>query len=583
MPHHATARLLSVLIITSMSLSAGAEPAAPLRVVASTTIGSGSVDTIEGVAVGPDGSIYVVGEFGKPVDRDAVGVEPRTLGEAVEARAFAYKGPGNCELPSARYGCGFIAKLNADGKRVLAVTQLAHGAGKFTSVAVNERGIYVTGYGSAGMDRLIAGHKSIVATPDRSHLPVKPYIHRDHYTDDRYDTRRDVRGSPMVLRFDADLATVTAATWLEGWQSIWHVPRPLREDRWQPVHLALLPDGDVVISHDGGYQAPLRPEDSGRTSDHHFFDVPDHLSRLGPDLDARRFHLTHAGPVMDPAKINRHYPHFKWTRPYLGQARTLDMAVDPQRKRLYVAGWVPSQTSGEPWWSPFLHAYDLDGKYLWSVYSPDPMSGGKDRMNGQVSDAAVRSVHVGHDGQLLLTTIGDGGNSVLRFDPRDYTQPASKMRGSVHSFRGRMLFWGTVARVDPDSRELTGGDHVSGFASPDGRATLTAAWSTALVPLGDAHLLGIGRQTTGFRFTDKAWDSSDSGGFLRLFDSEFRLLLSTGVKQANLRDVAAMGRRAVIVGEEALPPGSMQKAADADRADRVRGLVLVVELSEAAE
>ncbi len=503
---------VGILVVTAHAL----EPAAQQR------LGTGPRDAVEGVASHPEHGLYVAG----------------TLTEPTHAAHTQLTGqPDN----QSKYHTGFVARLDAQGKPI-AAHHFAKGLLMLTTVEVNDAGVYVGGYASPGMVAVLeklGGFSAVIGDAQRQ-TPHK--VPSDHWTDDRFDPEADGRGVPVVLRLSHDLQTLEAGTALEGWQSLWHVPRPLREDRWQPVGLALLSDGDVVVSHDGGYVRD--PGQDNPATEDHFFYVPDHLSRLSPDLKHRRWKHDIYTPTVDPdrasAILNRPWPHDT-----LGSTRTLRTRTDGSHT--YLVGWSPTQTGGEPWWSPFLFKLDGDGRIVWRAYNPDPQSGGNQRMNGLVADSAIRSIHIAPDGHVLFAGISDGGNSVLRYDPRDYNRNAEKLRGESWGFGGRTLFWGTVGRLNPDDPELLGGETILGRDPKNNR--VQAAWPIDLVGLPDGRVAVAGRQTHGFRFTPDAWSTQPHAGFLRLYDKDFRLTFSTALPGIKPMTMATWGNRIVVVGQ----------------------------------
>ena len=57
--------------------------------------------------------------------------------------------------PNARCGHGFVAYLTADGKKILHYAEFAKGIVLLTTVQVNDRGVYVAGYASQGLEALL--------------------------------------------------------------------------------------------------------------------------------------------------------------------------------------------------------------------------------------------------------------------------------------------------------------------------------------------------------------------------------------------------------------------------------------------
>jgi hypothetical protein len=540
------------LSLLAATLLASPLVAAPPELLTARVLGGGGEDNLEGVAFGPDGHIYVVGNAAKGLAGLPEGVEPLVLGASPDGWA---------------YGRGFVAKLSADGRRLLALARFAPGAAKCTSVAVTPRGVYVGGYASPAMEPLIADLGGLIRKGSWRQRKIDTYCPGEHHSEPRRKDAHDQRGVPFVLRLDAGLTELTAGTLLEGWQSVWRVPRPLGEDRWQPVCLAPLSTGEIAVAHDGGYN---RIPEAGPPGWADFYRVPDYVSRLSADLSQRRWKATIYRPRVDPKRAWRHIDRTRrrfrvpadvkaWPYDSLGQTRILRMRAD-SRDRLYVGGWSPGRTSMEPWWTPFCLRLDGRGGVEWSVYSPDPMSGEGGRMGGLVSDAAVRSVHVDADDHLLVAGIGDGGNNVMRRDPRDYTKVPPKLRGQVYGFPGRVLFFGVVTRVDAASGRLLGGNHLAAFVK--GRYQET--WATDLAPAAGGRVCAIGRHTWAFGATDDAWfrpfdeqegDKSRRGrragahSFVRLYGPAFRLRFSTSLPGVSLMTMARRGGRFAAVGQ----------------------------------
>jgi hypothetical protein len=569
------------VLLASMSL------AAPPKLISATYLGTPGDDDIEDVAIAPDGTIYVTGSTAAPIANLPKGVRLVSLGKAV---------------PECRYGCAFVARFAPDGAKLLSCVQFARGVLKLTTVAAGGGGIYVGGYASKGIEPLLKPLGGLITRGRYDQRTYKPVAPKEHFTDDDFDTDNDQRGVPCVLRFAPDLSRLEAGTLLEGWQSVWHVPLPLREDRWQPTGIAVLPGGDVVVCHDGGYVK--RPEAGETVGYEHFYYVPDYISRLSGDLKARRWKQAVYMPPMNRQTINKYLhnpsPYFRvpkitWRHDTIGQTRVLRMRAGA-KGRFYLAGWSPSRTSNEPWWCPFLLGFDGDGRCVWRAYTPDPMSGGGGRLGGLVSDAAIRSVAVDADGNVLATTIGDGGNSVLKQDPRDYTKPAGKLRGRVHSFRGRTLFWGTVVRLDANAGELLGGHCISGWSE----RRLAPAWCTDVAGLPAGRALAVGRYSKGFHFTNDAWHAAPAeerpgqkenagrrrrhvpadNGFLRVYGPDFSLSFSTPLPHVVPVTAAGRGGRCAVVGSARSAKAPVKNAVFATHAGGSDGYLMVVDVQE---
>jgi hypothetical protein len=230
-------------LVLGAAIAAAAHAKAP-TILSATFVGTAGDDNLEGASVAPDGTIYVAGNAAEPMANLPGGATAQTLGRP---------------RSGTRYGCAFVARLSGDAKRLLACVQLAPGIGKATSVAAGPGGVYVGGYANDGLEPVIARlgglqRRADMSLPSRERRPPG-----EHHSEPHVRPENNQRGVPFVLALSADLARVEGGTVLEGWQSVWHVPWPLAEDRWQPTALGLLPDGDEVVAHDGGYHLPPPP------------------------------------------------------------------------------------------------------------------------------------------------------------------------------------------------------------------------------------------------------------------------------------------------------------------------------------
>ncbi len=585
-----TARNSAILAGLCMLAACPSLSADPPTLLSAGRLGSPGGDALCDAAFASDGTLLVVGNFSQSVKKIA--------GRAVKMLASAPEGW--------QYGCGVIVRLSDDGRQVLSAVQFARGSALLTSVAVGPDGqVYVAGYGSPAVESLMTGLQRRGRYDQRRWRPTVP---REHGSEPRRADAHDQRGVPFVLRLSADLSEVTAGTMLEGWQSCWHVPRPLGEDRWQPVGLVVLPDGDVVVGHDGGYQAEPEAGLVGDLED--FYHVGDYVSRLSGDLARRRWRRMIYRPRIDREHANRFLPKTSsryleplarpWPHDSLGQTRLMRMR-SAGGDRVFLAGWSPSRTSAEPWWCPFLLQLDGRGEIIASAYTPDPFTGPKGRMGGQVSDSAIRSVAIDEKGHWLVAGIADGGNTMLRRDPRDLRRRVDGLRGEVHSFRGRTLFWGLVARLDGRSQELMGGHLICGWR---GRA-LAAAWPTDLAAAGAGGVVVIGRHTHGFDVTADGWFDPVPGsargkglsppagerpkrevpapmrhGFVRVYDPAMGVRFSASIPHTALETLCRRGRRYAAVGRSWNASAPERFAlADAPSAS-IDGYYVVMELSE---
>lgn len=367
---------------------------------------------------------------------------------------------------------------------------------------------------------------------------------------------------PCVLRI-ADDGQLVSGTFLEGWASTWHVPGLVSENVTQPVLLATLADGDVVVSHDGGYNLPSPA--SGMEA---FYAVPDHLSRLSADLTQRRWLVSWHSPLIgDPTAVTRHLhasmhftmgggtPAVDWRHGFLGNPRTLGLAVDG-RRQVVAVGWSPTRTAGEPWWSPFVVRFDGDGNEVGRWFAPDPFDGDDERLHGVVSDAAVFAVAAHGDDGLVLSLGGDGGNNVNRRDPRNWRQKLDKKwQGRFGPMSGRHLFWGGLAHLDGEGR-LTAARYL-GRPQRDTRrrkprVLMQDCWAEAVAVLADGRVAAIGRFRGTLDTVGQPWPGSDPvahyGSFLGIYSVAMEPRYVTALDPLRATALAAGGGRLFVAG-----------------------------------
>ena len=524
--------LFSLLLATS--LHAGTPPTC----VTSSFLGTSGDDDLQGVAAAPDGSILVVGNAGQPMTNLPGGINPARFG---------------ADQLTPLCGHGFVARLSPDGRKVLHYAEFAAGNVILTSVQANDRAVYVSGYASFALAPLIAGKGGLIpdypliADPVAASAPTKP---------DPLAGRPGLGrlGAPFVLRLSPDLSKIEAGTYLEGWQQVWDKKRFAKQGRemlggyleyfWQPTSLALLPSGDVIVCHDGGYFRKLTEADTPGPDAHpkmleylEFYDVPDYLSRLSPDLAKRAWQTEIRTPISsNAATVKTGWPH-----PYFGNPRTQRIRLD-QKDNLYVAGWSASLTSKEPWWSPFLWKVDVKtGQPIWRAYEYDPMSGGDHRMGGTVADTALLTVTPAADGTVLTSLLSDGGNTVMGQSP---LADGTRFEGPIKEQVGVKLvhWWGRLHRIDGETRKGLAGTSVGPWA-----------WAVDLADFGPSGVAAAGRYNGSFDFSADAWNSTspveNPNMFLRLYSPGFDRAWSTSVPGVvPFEMIRTAQNRAVIVG-----------------------------------
>jgi len=559
-------------MLTLVAVSCSAPPAvaaATPKLVTATYLGTPGDDDLQDAAIADDGTICVAGNVDRPLAPLSGGTKAVTLGEPVKGTW---------------YRAGLVAAFNADGTKLLRVAQFARGQVFLTTVLPAGDGVYVGGYAVREAAAMFEPLGGLFPDPERANavplenplpgepnpppnsLPSRPEVdpsgkHEVLTIKTRHHGDKD--GVPFVARLSRDLGTIEAATFLEGHHYAWNIAMPLYEEEWTPVGIVAVRGGDLVVLHDGG--APV----------HHYYG-PDYVSRLSPDLKERtwRFDVWH--PEIQPIdKIRRRREEFReWKYPILGQIRTLRMRGDEQGN-VYLGGWSVSMTSNEPWWCPFLWKLDPRGNVGWKAYSFDPMGGPDGRMGGLVSDSAIRAMAIGDGGDLLVSGISDGGNTVLRRDPRDYSKSGPEFRRGLGGMKGRELYVGHLMRLDAKTRELRAGTMLGSYADRG----YEPAWAVDVAGLPGRRILAVGRHSRNHAATPDAWfdAKTDRGMFLSVFADDFEKLFSTNVPDAIPYAVARRGPRCVIVGMAASGRTPSVKPLFAKHAGNLDGYLMVAD------
>jgi hypothetical protein len=507
----------------------GAEPS--LRLETATLLGTEEDDDIQGVAAAADGSIYLAGNTGKLVSSLPGGAQAVTLGAPAK---------------EPRCGCGFVARLSPDGKKILDYVQFSPGVTLLTTVEASSAGVYVGGYASAALEPLwkdVPGLIKDYPLAKEVELTRAGKIAEANGIPDGKDPLADRPGlgrygAPCVLRFDARLKSLQCGTYLEGWQQVWDKVRVIRtkpkfehwprEFFWQPTSLGPLSSGDLVVCHDGGYFRLVTDKERETTKGDKealrrlgFYDCCDWLSRLSADLSQR----TWKQAIYTPS-VNTEAARVKpgWPYPHYSSPRTTRMRLD-RRDSIYLCGWSASATAKEPYWSPYLWKINAkDGGLQWKAYEHDPMSGKDNRLDGDVADTAVTTLALDADGNLLSGLLADGGNTVMGWSPAGQLHKhfEKEIKGGWYG-GGLAHWWGMIHRVDAGSRQGLGGARL-------GRT----AWAVDLASLPGNHVLAVGRCNGRFEWTPNAWQQGDPDenpvAFLRLYSPDFDLLLSTAIR-----------------------------------------------------
>jgi hypothetical protein len=512
----------------------------PLNLLISTYWGTEEDDDLQSAYEGPDGSIYIVGNLGKENNNIPKGLKV-VIGNPVEG---------------ARCGRGFIARLSSDFKKILNYTEFSEGIGIFTTVVVNKNGVYIGGYASEGLEDLIKGVPGVM-----KEYPLKREIGlikegKILEANGIFSERDPIEGRPGLGRYGApfvlllthDLKKVIGGTYLEGWQQVWDKDRVKRikpreffekEYFWQPTLISILKDGSVIVCHDGGYFRILTEEDKKIANEISkgdekiykevlsklsFYDMCDYLSKLSSDLSKREWKIE----IYTPEVKKEHALEIKNVPlNHYGSPRTHRMRID-KKENIYLCGWSASATKNEPWWSPYIWVIDSKtGKIIKKLYEYDPMSGNDNRMGGQVADTAVTSLNFDREGNLLVSLLSDGGNSVMWWSPK--AELGKRFEGEIKGDKYVKLvhWWGMIHKVNPETCEgiIGVGMTSKGLDAPG------PAWVVDLSSLSNNNILCVGRCNHEFLWTENAFlkgnPEENPMCFIRVYDKDMNLLFSS--------------------------------------------------------
>jgi len=536
-------------------------------------MGTRGQDDLQGVACDGE-AIYVAGNTGEAQTNGPDGVKIVRFGQ---------------DAKSPRCGVGFVARLTIDGKSVTHYAEIGAGTGIMTSVVATREAVYVSGYANEQLEPLIKDvpglmrtyglpRASETVTEGRSTGASKPGLHK--------------HGAPFVLKLSKDLSRIEAGTYLEGWQQVWEKQRVIqtkptwkswpREYFWQPTTLNVTAGGDVVVTHDGGYDRENTPEDLAAAKQAkdpakllgrlRFYDVCDHVSRLSGDLSKRVWHQTIYAPETNQqaaAQLRDGWPKGHYSNPRTHRTK-LDAAGT-----VYLAGWSASATSAEPYWTPYLWRLDGGtGRVVGKSYAYDPLAGeGNQRMNGTVADTAITALAVEPDGTVLAGLLSDGGNTVMGLSPK--ADLKTRFEGPVTGgdYGGGLVhWWSQLHRLDATKNEGIARTRI-------GRT----AWLVEIVPLASKHVLAVGRCNGKFETTKDALQvagvDENPVAFVRVYDGEMKMVHSSQIRGVvPFEAVAISPTRVAIVGRAAAK--SEPLLLDKQAGQQEDGYLLIVEIGK---
>jgi hypothetical protein len=546
-----------------------------MEIISASYFGSAADGDLQGAAAAPDGSIYVVGNSSTLTETPLDGISVTQFGSPAK---------------SPRCGCGFIAHLSPDGKHILHYAQFSPGVVIFTTAQASGNDVYVSGYGSAELEGVLKNHPGLI----REFPLVQEIKSFEQETAngkvDKIAGRPGLGryGAPCVLRLSADLKTLRSGTYLEGWQQVWDKKRVSKQGSqmlggyqeyfWQPTSLAILKDATLLVCHDGGYFRMATGKDRELAKDDPklldrllFYDTCDYVSSLSSDLTQRLWKKPIYTPPVDPAVAKT--VKDGWPLTHYSSPRTHRMRLD-RDGNIYLCGWSASATSKEPWWSPYLYKLDSKtGDIVWKAYEYDPLSGGDNRLGGQVADTACVSLAIDEDGNVLSSLLADGGNSVMEWSPKAERlgEPFEvKTRGGGFGVK-LVHWWGQIQRFNGKTRQGLGGARIGPWG-----------WAHDIASLPDNSVMAFGRYNWRFDFTPDAWCKEspieNPNAFLRIYSPTFDLQFSTALPGVVPFEICRVGAsRYVLVGRAEQGVSPVKDALFPKSAGKTSGYLLIVD------
>lgn len=237
------------------------------------------------------------------------------------------------------------------------------------------------------------------------------------------------------------------------------------------------------------------------------------------------------------------------------------IALAPATGVASVVGYGMTHTGKEPYKDPYGYGFDREGKQVWALWNPDPKKEKSPKFaaegevcNGLMADTTGHAASASGN-SLYFMLFADGGNTVCMRDPLDVDKPLDKkvldgvhQNGPGYGFRGASKT-SVIFRIDSASGTIEKG-------------TWMCAWKDA----AHANGLGIdaavrdeaGRQILvgGSAFgcpTKHPWyvcreGGYAGGGFLAIFDPEFKMLQCGYFPATNIHAVSTRGNTVVIAG-----------------------------------
>jgi hypothetical protein len=239
-----------------------------------------------------------------------------------------------------------------------------------------------------------------------------------------------------------------------------------------------------------------------------------------------------------------------------GDNRPGGMAVSPQTGIAVATGYGMTRTGHEPYKDPYAYAFDRAGKPVWALWNPDPTREVDARYggNGLMADTTGIFCSTDDQGRVYLALRADGGNTVTSRDPADPARPLDPnvFRGVFQDGPGYGFHGASMSSVLFRAVAATGKFEKATYLT----SWLTPAHANSLLITGATGEKGnqyvVGGSAYGFRSMNPWYEAPPGGykggGFLAIFDAEFKLLQAGYFPGSTINCVAARNGLIVIGG-----------------------------------
>lgn len=253
----------------------------------------------------------------------------------------------------------------------------------------------------------------------------------------------------------------------------------------------------------------------------------------------------------------------KWTVSWKCHGRNVPgaLAVAPVTGIASVVGYGMTHTGKEPYKDPYGYGFDREGKQVWALWNPDPkkekhakFAAEGEVCNGLMADTTGHAASAsGKD--IFFMLFADGGNTVCTRDPGNVDRPLDKQvfdgvyqNGPGYGFRGASKT-SVIFRIDSDKGTLEKGTWMCAWKD---RAHANGLSIDAAVRDEGGRQYLVGGSAFGCP-TREPWyvcreGGYVGGGFLAVFDPEFKMLQCGYFPAASIRAVSARGNTLVIAG-----------------------------------